>query len=171
MSEVPLQAPRRDRSPTPSCPPPPRRCVRRTCNGPPVQAPPTALAGGSIPPLSARAARQRSGLPVAALHVDGAVQDAGPLVGVERGVVVVADVAHGAEVVADDERHGRAERVEHRLAAGGQRPRLDLVKSSGFRVQGPGFRVQGAGFGVQGSGCRVQGSGFRVQGAGLRVEG
>ena len=44
------QAPRRDRSPTPSCPPPPRRCVRRACNGPPVQAPPTEPPGQEAAP-------------------------------------------------------------------------------------------------------------------------
>ena len=35
------------------------------------------------------------------LHVDGAVEDAGPLVGVEGGVVVVADPHHRPQVVAD----------------------------------------------------------------------
>jgi hypothetical protein len=34
------------------------------------------------------------------LHVDGAVEYAGPLVGVEGRVVIVADVAHRAQIVA-----------------------------------------------------------------------
>jgi hypothetical protein len=53
------------------------------------------------------------------LHVDGGVEDAGPLVGVEGGVVVVADPAHRAQVVAHHEGHGRAEGIEHGLAARG----------------------------------------------------
>ena len=34
------------------------------------------------------------------LHVDGAVEYAGPLVGVEGRVVIVADIAHRTQIVA-----------------------------------------------------------------------
>ena len=45
------------------------------------------------------------------LHVDGAVQNPSPLVGMEGSVVVVADVAHRTQVVADNERDGGTQSV------------------------------------------------------------
>ena len=56
-------------------------------------------AAGRPAPARCRVAKRKSGAGIA-LHVDGGVEDAGPLVGVEGGVVVVADPAHCAEVVA-----------------------------------------------------------------------
>ena len=62
------------------------------------------------------------------LHVDGAVEDAGPLVGVEGRVVVVPNVANSTQVIADDESHRGTQSVEHRLAAGRQGAGLDGIR-------------------------------------------
>ena len=52
------------------------------------------------------------------LHVDGAVEYAGPLVGVEGRVVIVADVAHRAQIVAANFFWKKWEKNQHHVEAG-----------------------------------------------------
>jgi hypothetical protein len=62
------------------------------------------------------------------LHIDSAVEDTGPLVGVEGRIVVVANPAHSAQVVSNNEGLSCAQSVEHGLATGGKGAGLDGIR-------------------------------------------
>mmetsp|Transcript_46466 Transcript_46466/g.123324 ORF Transcript_46466/g.123324 Transcript_46466/m.123324 type:complete len:216 (-) Transcript_46466:112-759(-) len=55
------------------------------------------------------------------------MQHPGPLVGVEGGIVVVADPAHGAEIISDHKGDSGAQSVEHGLATGGDGASVDSI--------------------------------------------